>query len=233
MTAAAAMAGTTAWWRNVLGCGTLVVLVAGCALPKGPTGPLPAAAPTSVEGLVAAIQSDAARSDKAPDGSARAQLADEASAYAQACLAKAPQDAGCLYGSGLAYGLGARAHPGSATESLKAMLDALAKADAADPNYDQAGPARVRAQVLLAAPGWPLGPGDPDAGVDSARRAVQLRPQYPPNLLVLGEALAKTGDAKGAHAAFAQARDAAQALPPANGDRDGWIREADQGLQRK
>jgi hypothetical protein len=191
------------------------VLVAGCALPKRPTGPLPAAAPTSVEGLVAAIQSDAARSDKAPDGSARAQLADEASAYAQACLAKAPQDAGCLYGSGLAYGLGARAHPGSATESLKAMLDALAKADAADPNYDQAGPARVRAQVLLAAPGWPL------------------RPQYPPNLLVLGEALAKTGDAKGAHAAFAQARDAAQALPPANGDRDGWIREADQGLQRK
>jgi hypothetical protein len=96
MTAAAAMAGTTAWWRNVLGCGTLVVLVAGCALPKGPTGPLPAAAPTSVEGLVAAIQSDAARSDKAPDGSARAQLADEASAYAQACLAKAdsPMDSG-------------------------------------------------------------------------------------------------------------------------------------------
>jgi cytochrome c-type biogenesis protein CcmH/NrfG len=61
---------------------------------------------------------------------------------------------------------------------------------------------------------------------------VQLRPQYPPNLLVLGEALAKTGDAKGAHDAYTQARGAAQALP-ANEDRDGWIREADQGLQRK
>lgn len=223
----------TAWWCNVLWCGALAVLVAGCALPKRPTGPLPSSAPTSVEGLAAAIQSDAARSDKAPDGGARAQLADEASAYAQACLAKASQAAGCLYGSGLAYGLEARAHPGSATESLRAMLDALTKADAADPNYDQAGPARVRAQVLLAAPGWPLGPGDPDAGLDSARRAVQLRPQYPPNLLVLGEALAKTGDAKGAHAAYTQARDAAQALPSADGDRDGWIREADQGLQRK
>jgi hypothetical protein len=229
MTAATAM---TAWWRNVLGCGALTVLVAGCALPKRPTGPLPASAPTSVEGLAAAIQSDAARSDKAPDGSARAQLADEAGAYAQACLAKAPQGAGCLYGSGLAHGLEARAHPGSATESLQAMLAALTKADAADPNYDQAGPARVRAQVLLRAPGWPLGPGDPDAGLDSARRAVQLRPQYPPNLLVLGEALAKTGDAKGAHDAYTQARGAAQALP-ANEDRDGWIREADQGLQRK
>ena len=60
--------------------------------------------------------------------------------YAQACLAKAPQAAGCLYGSAWRYGLEARAHPGSATESLKAMLDALNKADAADPNYEQAGP---------------------------------------------------------------------------------------------
>ena len=76
-------------------------------------------------------------------------------------------------------------------------------------------------------------PGRQDAGVDSARRAVQLRPHYPPNLLVLGEALAKTGDAKGAHDAYTQARDAAQALPPDNADRDGWIREADQGLQHK
>jgi len=123
-------------------------------------------------------------------------------------------------------------HPSSATESLKAMLDELNKADAADPNYDHAGPARVRAQVLLRAPGWPLGPGDPDSGLTSARRAVELEPHYPPNLLVLGEALAKTGDAKGAHDAYTQARDAAQALP-ANGDRDGWIHEADQGLQHK
>jgi hypothetical protein len=222
----------TAPWRNVLGPGALVVLVVGCALPKRPTGPLPASAPTSAAGLAAAIQADAARSDKASDGSARAQLADEANAYAQACLAKAPQDAGCLYGSGLAYGLEARAHPSSATESLKAMLDALTKADAADPHYDKAGPARVRAQVLLRAPGWPLGPGDVDAGLESARRAVQLQPRYPPNLLVLGEALAKTGDVKGAHDAYAQAREAAEALPP-DADRDGWIREADQGLQRK
>ena len=224
--------GAATWWRGVLGCGALAVLVAGCALPKRPTGPLPGSAPTSVEGLATAIQSDADRSDKAPDGSVRGQLADEASAYAQACLAKAPQAAGCLYGSGLAYGLEARAHPASANESLKAMLKALNEADAVDPNYDQAGPARVRAQVLLRAPGWPLGPGDADAGLTSARRAVELKPQYPPNLLVLGEALAKTGDTKGAHDAYTQARDAAQALP-ANGDRDGWIREAEQGLQRK
>jgi hypothetical protein len=217
---------------RVAACAALAVLVAACAMPRRPTGPLPAAAPTSVDGLVEAIQADSARSDHAPDGLARAQLADEASAYAEACLAKAPQAAGCLYGRGLALGLQARAHPTSAAASLKAMLDALKQADAADPGYDQAGPARVRALVLLRAPGWPLGPGDADSGLDSARRAVELQPQYPPNLLALGEALTKTGDAKGARDAYTRAREAALALP-ASEDRDGWLREADQGLQRK
>ena len=213
-------------------CGALAVLVAACATPRRPTGPLPPSAPTSVEGLVAAIQAYSSRSDHAPDGQTRAQLADEASAYAEACLAKAPQAAGCLYGRGLALGLQARAHPTSAGASLKDMLDALGKADAADPTYDQAGPSRVRALVLLRAPGWPLGPGDPDSGLAAARRAVELRPQYPPNLLALGEALAKTEDAQGARQAYMRAHDAAQALP-ASEDRDGWLHEADQGLHHK
>jgi hypothetical protein len=213
-------------------CGALAVLVAACATPRRPTGPLPSSAPTSVEGLVAAIQADSSRSDHAPDGQTRTQLADEASAYAEACLAKAPQAAGCLYGRGLALGLQARAHPTSAGASLKDMLDALSKADAADPKYDQAGPSRVRALVLLRAPGWPLGPGDADSGLAAARRAVELRPQYPPNLLALGEALAKTEDVRGSREAYTRARDAAQALP-ASEDRDGWLHEADQGLQHK
>jgi hypothetical protein len=185
-----------------------------------------------VDGLVAAIQADSARSDKESDGQARARLADEASSYADACIAKAPQAAGCLYGRGLAFGLEARAHPTSANDALKSMLDALGRADAADPNYDQAGPSRVRALVLIRAPGWPLGPGDPDAGLVAARRAVELKPQYPPNLLALGEALAKTEDANGAHDAYAKARDAAQASPP-GADRDEWVREAEQGLEKK
>jgi hypothetical protein len=185
-----------------------------------------------VDGLVTAIQSDSARSDTATDGKIRAQLADEATGYADACIAQAPQAAGCLYGRGLALGLEARAHPTSANDALKSMLQALTSADAADPNYDQAGPSRVRALVLLRAPGWPLGPGDPDSGLTAARRAVELKPQYPPNLLALGEALMKTEDLAGAHDAYAKARDAAQAWP-AGEDRDDWLREAAQGLQKK
>src|SRR5216683_2893998 len=118
-----------------------------------------------------------------------------------------------------------------ASEMLNNMLATLGRAESADPNYDEAGPARVRALVLVRAPGWPLGPGDAEAGLAAARRAVALQPQYPPNLLALAEALAKTGDRSGAQENYAHARDTALALPAAS-DRDQWLREADQGLKR-
>jgi hypothetical protein len=223
----------TAVRRNLALFALFAVLATACSLPRRVTapGPLPAGAPTTVEGLAAAIDADSQRSDKETNGKAREHLADEANAYADACLAKAPKAAACLYGRGVALGLEARVHPASAGELLKSMMDSLNSADAADPNYDNAGPSRVKALVLIRAPGWPLGPGDPDAGVVSARRAVQLRPQYPPNLLALGEALSKTDDAAGARDAYGKARDAAQAMP-AGAERDGWLREAEQGLRK-
>jgi hypothetical protein len=212
-------------------CGALALLVAGCTLPRRAPVPPPPGAPTSIEGLVTAIQSDSQRSDHESDGKVRERLADEASAYADGCIAQAPHAAACLYGRALSLGLEARAHPTRAGEFLKSMLDDLNSADAADPNYDEAGPSRVRALVLIRAPGWPLGPGDADAGLVSARRAVALRPQYPPNLLALAEALSKTGDSNGAKETYARARDAAQALP-VTADRDGWLHQANQGLSK-
>jgi hypothetical protein len=218
-------------WRTFTVIG-LATLVAACAMPKRPSPPPPSSAPNSVEGLASAIQSVVTRSDHAPDGAARARLSDQALTYADRCMAIAAKDPACLYGQALALGLQAKAHPTSASASLKAMLDALSKADAGDPNYDQAGPARVRALVLLRAPGWPLGPGDADAGLASARRAVELHPEFPPNQLALGEALAKTGDANGSRQAYERARDEA-ASHVATEDRDGWLHEANEALQRK
>ena len=111
------------------------------------------------------------------------------------------------------------------------MLELLGRAEAADPEYDQAGPARVQALVLVRAPAWPLGPGVAEAGLASARRAVALRPDYPPNVLALAEALAKTGDAHGAKESYRRARDLSEAWPPGS-DRDDWLHEADQALRR-
>jgi hypothetical protein len=185
----------------------------------------------TVEQLAASIAADASRSDIETDSAVRAQLAADALGRAQACLERAPQEVACLYYHAIALGLKARAHPLQANEALKAMLEALGAAEAADAGYDQAGPARVKALVLIKAPSWPLGPGDPDAGLASARRAVALRPQYPPNLLALAEALAKNGDTRGAEDAYRHARELSQALPPGR-DREDWLREADQALGR-
>ena len=149
----------------------------------------------------------------------------------QACLAQQPPEAACLYGRAVALGLEARAHPTRAGELLNNMLDLLTRAESADPNYDEAGPARVRALVLIRAPSWPLGPGDTEAGLLAARRAVTLRPNYPPNLLALAEALARTGDGGSARQYYARAHEAALALPGA-ADQEEWLRDADQGMQR-
>ncbi len=220
--------------RNILWSAAAVMLVAACTVPRRPATPVAStrAAPAAVEELAAAIKADSERIDKESDGNARARLAEEASRYAAACIAQAPQSAACLYGQALAQGLEAQTHPTRALSLLKSMLQSLNSAEAADPGYDEAGPARVQALVLARAPGWPVGPGDADEAVVAARRAVGMRPGYPPNLLALGEALAKTGDARGAFEAYERARDASQALPPGE-DRDVWVRQAEQGLRQK
>jgi hypothetical protein len=216
--------------------GLLMLAVAACttpprSVPPRPASPVQSAEPSSVAALAAAIEEAAQRSDHEPDSKRRGELAEEANRDAEACLVREPQAAACLYGRAVALGLEARAHPTRAGEFLSNMLDALARAESADPSYDEAGPARVRALVLIRAPGWPLGPGDAEAGLAAARRAVALRPLYPPNLLALAEALAQTGDGSGALENYARAQNAALALPAAV-DRDEWLREADQGLQR-
>ena len=214
--------------KRCIGVGVVVaaLTLAGCK-----TRPAAAVPPLSmtVDQLAAAVALDARRSDLQTDSKIRDQLAADALQNAQACLERAPQAAACLYYDGVALGLKARAHPLQANEALKSMLDALGSAEAVDPAYDQAGPARVKALVLIKAPAWPLGPGDAEAGLAAARRAVALRPDYPPNVLALAEALARTGDAHGAQEAYRHARDLIQALPSSR-DRDDWLHEADQAL---
>jgi hypothetical protein len=185
----------------------------------------------NVEGYVAAIKAASDRSDHESDAKVRADLATQAVNNAAACLALDPQAAGCQYGKAVATGLEAQAHPARAVGLLGNMLQSLASAESADPNYDEAGPARVRALVLIRAPGWPVGPGDPEAGLAAARHAVELQPTYPPNVLALAEALTKTGDPSGAHDKYARARELAQMLP-SGPERDNWLRDAEQGLTR-
>ena len=223
----------------VIALAVVVITAPGCAsvsrraTPGGAGAPgagIGAAGSGSVEQYAAAIKANSQRSDHESDAKVRADLATQSSSAADACLTLDRQAAACQYGKAVATGMEARAHPTRAVGLLSSMLQNLGNADASDPNYDEAGPSRVRALVLIRAPGWPVGPGDTDAGLAAARRAVSLQPDYPPNVLALAEALSKTGDEKGARESYAHARDLAQSLPP-GADRDDWLRDAQDGLQ--
>ena len=87
------------------------------------------------------------------------------------------------------------------------------------------------ALLYVRAPGWPTGPGDPELGLQHARQAVALRPDYPPNRLALAEALVVTGDPATGRREFQKAFDLARALTD-KGDRDApdWVAEAGKGL---
>lgn len=148
---------------------------------------------------------------------------------AQHCNGAGAESASCHYERAVALGNEARAHPAQAGSILNEMLASLSRAEAADPGYDFAGPARVRALVLARAPSWPLGPGDPEQALEAAQRAVMLHPEYPPNWLALAESQAKTGAADRAHDSAARAREAALAMPP-SADREEWLQEAAQLL---
>jgi hypothetical protein len=215
--------------RRILGAAAAALLLTACKAPAVRSN-APAAS-MSVEQLSAAVAEDARRSDAETDAKIREQLAADAGRDSQACIERAPQAAACLYYLAIALGLEARAHPLRADGVLKGMLDALTGAEAADAQMDEAGPARVKALVLVKAPAWPLGPGDAEAGLASARRAVSLKPQYPPNVLALAEALTKTGDTRGAREAYGRVRELCQALPPSR-EKDGWLRQAEEALRK-
>ena len=147
---------------------------------------------------------------------------------AQWCGRRAPASPACDYALAQALGQQARESPSTSRDGLERMVKALERAAAADPGLDSGGPARVLALVHLRAPGWPLGPGDAEAGLAFAEKAVALAPDHPPNQLVLAEALARNGRAREAGAAYARALALAREREAA-GDPDApeWVADAE------
>jgi len=194
-----------------------------------------AAAPgAGVESLVAAARAEVWLTDHEMDPGRREEAARAAVEAAQWCGRTAPSEPACDYWLGAALGVQARERPATGMSALPQIEKAFLLARDARPDLDDAGPDRALALLYLRAPGWPTGPGDPDLGLKHARQALALRPDYPPNLLALGEALVKTGDGAGGtdafHRAMALARDRAAA-----GDRDApeWLEEAQRSLRTR
>lgn len=192
-----------------------------------------AAQPERVDGIVGAVHAKAWLAEHESDPRVREDLAVTAVQTAQWCGRRAAGSPACNYWLAIALGLQAREKPSTAESAMKEIVPLLEQAAKADPSMDSAGPERVLAIVLLRAPGWPLGPGDPETALEVARRAVDRFPDYPPNQLALGEALAKNGDRDGATAAYERARDLALAWRDAGEpDAADWLKDASKGLAR-
>ena len=183
--------------------------------------------PRGIEGLYGAARAAVWLAQRERSGEERARRAAEAVELGQACEVRAPQDARCDYALALALGVQARERPSTVREGLRLMVERLRRAAEREPALDDAGPDRVLALVLLRAPAWPIGPGDPEEGLAAARKAAARAPEFPPNPLALAEGLAASGDVAGAREAARRGLALAEARKAA-GDPDAgeWIAEA-------
>ena len=186
----------------------------------------------SHDGLLGAIRTRVWLAAKVDDADERRSLVLAAVNAGQLCERDYPADAACAYWLALAVGSQARERRSTAVDGLEVMEDRLRKAIELDPTLDHAGPHRVLALLFLRAPGWPTGPGDPDAGFEQAQVAVALDESYPPNLLVLGEALSAIDEAKSSRDAYRRALQSAERFRvDGHPEAVEWIAQASEALE--
>lgn len=168
--------------------------------------------------------------DHVKDAAARGQVATQAVQAAQACPASADGASAsphCAYWLGAAVGLQAREHPSTGLSAIPIIESSFQAAAQGDPGYDSGGPDRALAEFYLQAPHWPTGPGDPEKGLEHARKALSIAPAYPPNLQALAETLKGTGDTAGSLAAARQALEGAhKAAASGEPDAADWEKDA-------
>jgi tetratricopeptide (TPR) repeat protein len=166
-------------------------------------------------------------------GVPRGSLAETEVELGQWCLRRAPAHGECSYRLAIALGQQARERTSTGKDALGRIVELLHRAIAASPALESGGPHRVLALVLLRAPSWPIGPGDPEAALAEARLAVQQFPDAADNQLALAEALEANGARDEAHAAYARAL-ALASSPRSAGDLDAprWAKDAQAGITK-
>ncbi len=183
------------------------------------------------EALVAAAWTEVWLADHETDPADRREAATRAVQASQWCGRIAPERPECVYWMGASLGVQARERPSTGLSALPQIEASFKEAAKRAPDLDQGGPDRSLALLYLRAPGWPTGPGDPELALVHARRAIELFPRYPPNVLALAEALAATGNGEASRAACRQALELARA--DADPDAPDWIGEAERALAER
>lgn len=186
-----------------------------------------------VEAYLGAARANAWLIEHTDDGGHRKELAVQGVQIGQWCRRLHPTKPECTYRLALAVGQQARERPSTATDGLDVMVALLKEVIAATPDLDFAGGQRVLALVLVRAPGWPTGPGDPEYALEFAEAAVNAFPDYPPNQLVLGEALLEIGRKEEARDALERGVELARTdLTAGDSEAADWITQAEEALAK-
>ena len=185
------------------------------------------ARPSSALAVIGAVRAQTWLGEHLDDPQARRDKATEAVQTAQWCRRREPTNPDCHYWLAIAIGVQANQRRATASDGLRIMERELRAAIAGHERLDYAGPRRVLSQMLVQAPGWPTGPGNADEGLEQAQRAVELYPEYPPNLLALAEAYAEVEDDAASRDAYRRTIDRAREWQQrGHPDADAWIDRA-------
>jgi len=130
-------------------------------------------------------------------------------------VSRGPDDAEAAYLEAVNLGLYVQAKGLTAVGRLTELV-ALLKIAGKQPQIDDGGPLRVLGLLYVKAPGWPVGPGDLDLGLDLLKKAAETYPEHPLNHLFYAEALIADGKKEQARAELERTR--ALATPQRFGD---------------
>ena len=170
---------------------------------------------------------------RAPTEDERREAAGKAVRAAQWCEEVAADSPECAYWLGAALGVQAEQRRSTAIDALPRIVKLFESAALRIPYYESGGPDRALALLYVRAPGFPLGPGDPDLAVEHARQAVGLAPACAQNLAALGEALEAAGGHDGAARAWRRSEaEAIAAVERGDPDAEEWLEEAREALRR-
>jgi tetratricopeptide (TPR) repeat protein len=182
-----------------------------------------------IEGLLGAMRALSYRVEYEP-GASRGRLAQLQVELGQWCQRRAPAAPACDYRLAIALGQQARERPSTGRDAMSRMVSLLHRTIEAAPRLEAGGPHRMLALLLLRAPSWPIGPGDPEAALEHARAAVQIAPGAVENQLALGEALGANGRSDEARAAYRRAAVLAAAVRDPEAAR--WLSAARAGIAK-
>lgn len=130
----------------------------------------------------------------AGSSSERAEVAEQGIAACRGAAVQAPNAVGPTYYLAMNLGELARTKMLGGLKLVKEMETLFLHARALDEKYDFAGPDRCLGMLYFQAPSWPTSVGSRAKAHDHLRRAIELRPNYPNNLIAYADILNRSRD---------------------------------------